>query len=69
MSGAGHVTVTAVLLTLLAAGTGSTRAYTDQQIEDSFAPADRHPHEHPLAAQLTLQEMIDIAAYIGSLRP
>jgi len=27
---------------------GSTRAYTYQQIEDSFAPADWYPGEHPL---------------------
>ena len=26
---------------------GSTRAYTYQQIEDSFAPADWYPNEHP----------------------
>jgi cytochrome c553 len=112
----------------------STRAYTYQQIEDSFAPADWYPNEHrpmpevpvakgrkpdvracswchlpnglghpqsgslaglsaeyltqqltdfksgarsgptteqmkPIAGQLTLQEMIDIAAYIGSKTP
>jgi cytochrome c553 len=50
--GPGKLVVTTLLVLLPDDGkpkhlVGSTRGYTYSQIEDSFAPADWYPHEHP----------------------
>jgi len=46
---------------------GSTRAYTYQQIEDSFAPADWYPNEHRIARALTAEEAKAAITYFARL--